>query len=476
MQASTPRWTFTLATTTLKQKQADSRLSSEKAWSCRSATALARTSNCRLVVSRKWSRWKPTPLPCRRILAKSVTSSPVSRCRASQSMAAAFTSWPLSRPELPARLTLLLPTLRLAAALASNSAALRQNHNLYLLDGGENSDRGGAGGMSIAPSLDSIAEFRQLTSNYSADYGLSSGGTMTMVLKSGTKQFHAAAWEFNRNDAFDARTYNNRAPNPVAELRQNTFGFNVGGPVTFGKLYNPDKNKTFFFYNMEWRKYINGGTLQTVVPAIMALAVTGTRGTISSSSTTRPCRPTASVVDSSVLFANCPGQTAPAGESPGSPFPGNQIPSCMISPNAHGSAERRWQVRRHLPGSDRSRPRKSDVLWRQQFSNEPARRDCPHRSQLQQQVLGVRTFRRRIGGADVRYQLVEHFQHSGTGHELWQPVLQRRHSHDLCHQPHAAERGLLQLQRQPDQHYSDWFDFCAPSDFTFHRLFTGPEQ
>src|SRR4051812_8936740 len=144
---------------------------------------------------------------------------------------------------------------------------LRQNHNIYLLDGGEDDDRGGAGGMSIAPSSDAIAEFRALTSNYSADYGLSSGGTMTMVLKSGSKQFHGAAWEFNRNDAFDARTYNNRVGvSPVAELRQNTFGFNVGGPVTFGKLYNPDHNKTFFFYNMEWRKYINGGTLQTVVP------------------------------------------------------------------------------------------------------------------------------------------------------------------------------------------------------------------
>src|SRR5271169_3647681 len=63
---------------------------------------------------------------------------------------------------------------------------MRQNHNIYLLDGGEDDDRGGAGGMSIAPSSDAIAEFRALTSNYSADYGLSSAGTMTMVLKSGT--------------------------------------------------------------------------------------------------------------------------------------------------------------------------------------------------------------------------------------------------------------------------------------------------
>jgi hypothetical protein len=93
---------------------------------------------------------------------------------------------------------------------------MRQNHNIYLLDGGEDDDRGGAGGMSIAPSSDAIAEFRALTSNYSADYGLSSAGTMTMVLKSGSSTLHAAAWEFNRNDAFDARNFFNPAPQPVA--------------------------------------------------------------------------------------------------------------------------------------------------------------------------------------------------------------------------------------------------------------------
>src|SRR6266404_1492031 len=137
---------------------------------------------------------------------------------------------------------------------------MRQNHNIYLLDGGENDDRGGAGGMSIAPSTDAIAEFRALTSNYSADYGLSSAATMTMVLKSGTNTLHASAWEFNRNDAFDARGFFNPAPNKLAKLRLNVFGFNVGGPVTFGKLYNPEKKRTFFFYNMEWRRLIQGNT------------------------------------------------------------------------------------------------------------------------------------------------------------------------------------------------------------------------
>src|SRR3954465_14759694 len=76
---------------------------------------------------------------------------------------------------------------------------MRQNHNIWLLDGGEDDDRGGAGGMSIAPSSDAIAEFRAMTSNYSADYGLSSAATMTMVLKSGSNTLHASAWEFGRN-------------------------------------------------------------------------------------------------------------------------------------------------------------------------------------------------------------------------------------------------------------------------------------
>ncbi|HET8964837.1 MAG TPA: carboxypeptidase-like regulatory domain-containing protein, partial [Candidatus Acidoferrum sp.] len=205
---------------------------------------------------------------------------------------------------------------------------MRQNHNIYLLDGGENDDRGGAGGMSIAPSSDAIAEFRALTSNYSADYGLSSGGTMTLVLKSGTSRIHASAWEFNRNDALDARNFFNPAPNKVAKLRQNVFGFNVGGPVTFGKLYNPDRKKTFFFYNMEWRRYINGGLTNQTVPD------TATYGGNFSSLATPINVPSASQVAASVLAKNCPGGVLPAGIVQGSPFPGNVIPSCMISPNS----------------------------------------------------------------------------------------------------------------------------------------------
>ena len=202
---------------------------------------------------------------------------------------------------------------------------LRQNHNIYLLDGGEDDDRGGAGGMSIAPSSDAIAEFRTLTSNYSADYGLSSAGTMTMVLKSGTKTFHASAWEFNRNDAFDARNYFNPAPQKVAELRLNLFGFNAGGPVTLGQLYNPERKRTFFFYNQEWRRLIQGGLTNQPVPDPSTYG--GNFGTQTINV------PSASAVSSAVLARNCPGDTLPQNIVQGSPFPNNTIPACMISAN-----------------------------------------------------------------------------------------------------------------------------------------------
>ena len=213
---------------------------------------------------------------------------------------------------------------------------MRQNHNIYLLDGGEDDDRGGAGGMSIAPSTDAIAEFRALTSNYSADYGLSSAGTMTMVLKSGTSTIHASAWEFNRNNAFDARNFfQPAAVQPQQqELRYNIWGFNVGGPVTLGHLYNPDKKRTFFFYNMEWRRYVLGGSTVQTVPDPATYG--GDFSALLSAATPTQLKVPNLGVNESYITQNCPGGVLPAGLTAGGNFPGNVIPSCMI--NANGSA------------------------------------------------------------------------------------------------------------------------------------------
>ncbi|MFZ1156813.1 MAG: TonB-dependent receptor [Candidatus Sulfotelmatobacter sp.] len=206
----------------------------------------------------------------------------------------------------------------------------RAGHNLQLIDGGENLDRGGSSG-SVMPSIDSLAEFRNMTSNYSAEYGLASAAQISTVIKSGTKQFHGEAWEFFRNDALDARNYFTPAPAAVPELRYNIYGFNVGG-----KIPGMNNHPTFFFYNMEWRKEIDGGLLNNPMPPGSAYpdATTGnavipaTYGT----KTINAVVPTG--IAPSIQFANCPGGVAPAGITPGLAFPANTIPSCMINANA----------------------------------------------------------------------------------------------------------------------------------------------
>ena len=108
-------------------------------------------------------------------------------------------------------------------------------------------------------SPDVLAEFKTLDSNYSPDYGISSGGTVTMVLKSGTQKFHGGLWEFNRNDAYDANYYfSKRAGQAPPELRLNIFGGDIGGPVFIPGIYNTERKKTFFFWSEEWRRYIQG--------------------------------------------------------------------------------------------------------------------------------------------------------------------------------------------------------------------------
>ena len=121
---------------------------------------------------------------------------------------------PLWRQARPAQIDVTLPTLPWAALPTWNITAFARTTTSICWTAARTTTAAAPAVMSIAPSADAIAEFRTLTSNYSADYGLSSAGTNVLVLKSGTKDYHAAAWEFNRNDAFDARTYNNRAPEP----------------------------------------------------------------------------------------------------------------------------------------------------------------------------------------------------------------------------------------------------------------------
>src|SRR5579863_5389993 len=147
-----------------------------------------------------------------------------------------------------------------AASFTISVNGLRESHNIWLIDGGEADDRGGAGGMDIMPSQDAIAEFNVLASNYPPDYGISSGATMSLSLKSGTQKFHGEAWEFNRTTDYNANNFFNKLSTPAtprAATHYNIFGYNIGGPLYIPKVYNTNKQKTFFFYNEEWRKVLS---------------------------------------------------------------------------------------------------------------------------------------------------------------------------------------------------------------------------
>ena len=140
----------------------------------------------------------------------------------------------------------------------------RTEYNNWEIDGGDNMDNGSNGTLNVYPNIDSIAEVRVLTSNYGAQYGRNASGTIETVTKSGTKAFHGDLFEFLRNDDFNARNF---FQSTVPEYKKNDFGFTIGGPVYIPKVYNRNKDKTFFFYSEDWRREIvPGGTFNLQVP------------------------------------------------------------------------------------------------------------------------------------------------------------------------------------------------------------------
>jgi Carboxypeptidase regulatory-like domain/TonB dependent receptor len=100
--------------------------------------------------------------------------------------------------------------------------------------------QGGTNGM---VSVDAMQEFRIDTSSYEAEFGRTPGAQISIITKSGGNQFHGTAFDYLRNDAFDARNYFDAPPLPKPAERQNDFGGTVGGPIR--------KDKTFFFFSYE---------------------------------------------------------------------------------------------------------------------------------------------------------------------------------------------------------------------------------
>jgi hypothetical protein len=207
---------------------------------------------------------------------------------------------------------------------------MRPDHNEWLIDNAEVAERGSGGKLILMPTIDALAEFRILSSNYSPDYGVSSGGTVAMVVKSGTQQLHGGLWEFNRNDTFDANNYFSKQNNqPVPELRLNLFGGDVGGPLFIPHLYNPDHKRTFFFVSEEWRKYIQGSN-PSLTPTIPAADFPTAGQDLVYAPPSNGSTPVVPVTQDPARLA----LYAQDQLTPGAPFPNNTIPANLMDANA----------------------------------------------------------------------------------------------------------------------------------------------
>lgn len=141
----------------------------------------------------------------------------------------------------------------------------RDRNNNFLLDGVDNNDTsvpGGQGGV-LSANPDSTQEFRLITENFNAEFGRNSGAIVDVVTKSGTNTLHGSAYYFGRWNGFGgARDWFNPAtgPNagPMNPYIRHQFGFSVGGTII--------KNKTFFFFNDEFNRFITSLTDQATVP------------------------------------------------------------------------------------------------------------------------------------------------------------------------------------------------------------------
>ena len=217
-----------------------------------------------------------------------------------------------------AQLALMVPGVSQANSFAARGTGLnsnvdmsvngnQSNANLWTVDGVNNMDVGSNATLLVFPSIDSIAEFRVERNSFSAEYGQAQGAVINLITKGGGNDFHGAGFYFLRDDSLNAADAFLKA-NPARDAQGNeikkgalqykNFGFNFNGPIW--------KNRAFFFWSEEWRREKRGTTLpQQTVPTAAEKAgdFSGVR-------------------------------TGPLPHDPftGLPFPGNKIPTNMLSP------------------------------------------------------------------------------------------------------------------------------------------------
>ncbi len=184
---------------------------------------------------------------------------------------------------------------RQTSAVSINGAM--DNQNNQLIDGMDNNERA-IGTVGVKPSIDAIAEVKVQTNMYTAEVGRTAGGVVNIITKSGTNEYAGSAYEFARNDRFDARNFF-ATSGAKPKFTQNQYGGSLGGPII--------RDRTFFFADYEGLYSTQGVTTVTTVPTAKMRAG-----------------------DFSELSAVIYDPTL----SPRVPFAGNVIPSARLDPIA----------------------------------------------------------------------------------------------------------------------------------------------
>ncbi len=168
---------------------------------------------------------------------------------------------------------------------------MRASNTIFMVNGVNTTDMDYLG-TAIFPPPDAIQEFKLQTGNLDSDQGLG-GAVVSVELKGGTNKLHGSLYEFIRNNDLDSRNFFSAT---VPTLKQNQFGFTLGGPIK--------KDKTFFFVDYEGTRTVSATTSNDVVPTAALKA------------------------------GNFAGMRAVLDPTTGQAFPGNVIPASRISPQA----------------------------------------------------------------------------------------------------------------------------------------------
>ncbi|MGQ9634561.1 MAG: carboxypeptidase regulatory-like domain-containing protein [Bryobacteraceae bacterium] len=143
----------------------------------------------------------------------------------------------------------------------------RSSSTNILLDGSANNDEFTATPGQYVP-LDSVQEFSLLKSNFTAEYGRATGGVVNVATRSGTSEFHGSLYEYNRVSRLGANSFDNNANRlPKSVYTRNQFGFSLGGPIFIPEEFNKDKDKLFFFTNVEWFRIRSAARRTVWIPA-----------------------------------------------------------------------------------------------------------------------------------------------------------------------------------------------------------------